>query len=108
MLVKLAFVMQRFKKYLKNFCHDQQRWEGDNFFILWGDTAVMTWSSWGVPPVPPTRENPARCHIACSMIPISCKFYLTLACWFYSLGSRVAAVSLKQSLVFLTSRFYVI
>ena len=69
-----------------------------------GDIELM-----GVPPpVPPTRENPARCHIACSMIPISCKFYLILACWFYSLGSRVAAVSLKQSLVFLTSRFYVI
>ena len=33
MLVKLAFVMQRLKNYLKkNFCHDQQRW---------GDTAVM-------------------------------------------------------------------
>ena len=62
----------------------------------------------GGPPVSPTRENPARCNIACSMIPISCKFYLILACWFYSLGSRVAAVSLKQSLVFLTSRFYVI
>ena len=42
MLVKLAFVMQRFKKYLKHFCHDQQRWGGgDNFLILWGDTAVM-------------------------------------------------------------------
>ena len=25
MLVKLVFVMQRLKKYLKNFCHDQQR-----------------------------------------------------------------------------------
>ena len=36
MLVKLAFVMQRFKKYLKNFCHDQQRWEGDNFFDFMG------------------------------------------------------------------------
>ena len=36
MLVKLAFVVQRLKKYLKNFCHDQQRWGGDNFKILWG------------------------------------------------------------------------
>ena len=43
MLVKLAFVMQRFKKYLKNFCHDQQRWGGggDNLSILWEYTAVM-------------------------------------------------------------------
>ena len=31
MLVKLAFVMQRLTKHLKNFCHDQQRWGGDNF-----------------------------------------------------------------------------
>ena len=69
-----------------------------------GDIELMG----GPPSAPPTRENPAKCHIACSMIPISCKFYLILACWFYSLGSRVAAVSLKQSLVFLTSRFYVI
>ena len=38
MLVKLAFAMQRLKKYLKIFCHDQQRWGGgeDNFWILWG------------------------------------------------------------------------
>ena len=28
MLVKLAFVMQRLKNYLKKFCHDQQRWGG--------------------------------------------------------------------------------
>ena len=26
MLLKLAFVMQRLTKHLKNFCHDQQRW----------------------------------------------------------------------------------
>ena len=45
MLVKLAFVMQRLKKYLKNFCHDQQRW-GDAAVMgghscYGGDTAVM-------------------------------------------------------------------
>ena len=40
MLAKLALVMQRLKIYLKTFCHDWQRW-GDNFWILWGDTAVM-------------------------------------------------------------------
>ena len=57
MLVKLAFVMQRLKKYLKNLCHDQQRWGGDNFSILWrghscyeGDIELMGG--------PPTRENP--------------------------------------------------
>ena len=83
---------------------------GGTFLILWGgDTAVMREDIelMGAPS-PPTRENPARCYIACNMIPISCKFYLILDCWLYSLGSRVAAVSLKQSLVFLTSRFYII
>ena len=35
MLVKLAFVMQRLKKYLKKFCHDQQRWGGGTIKILW-------------------------------------------------------------------------
>ena len=63
MLAKLAFVMQRLKKYLKNFCHDQQRWGGggDNFKILWGDTAVMRGDielMGGPPSPPPTRENP--------------------------------------------------
>ena len=37
MLVKLAFVMQRLKKYLKKFCHDQQRW-GGQFFDFMGGT----------------------------------------------------------------------
>ena len=34
---------------------------GDNFWILWGDTAVMRGhrAHQGVPPVPPTGENPA-------------------------------------------------
>ena len=85
---------------------------GDNFSILWGRGHSCYEGGHRahgvVSPSPPTRENPARCYIACSMIPISCKFYLILACWLYSLGSRVAAVSLKQSLVFLTSRFYII
>ena len=33
---------------------------GDNFKILWGDTAVMRGDIeiMGDPPVPPTRENP--------------------------------------------------
>ena len=82
---------------------------GDNFSILWGDNCYEgDIELMGVPSVLPTRENPARCYISCSMIHIRCKFYLILAWWFYSLGSRVAAVSLKQSLVFLTSRFYII
>ena len=47
MLVKLAFAMQRLKKYLKIFCHDQQRWGGQFFYfmggaaVMRGDTAVM-------------------------------------------------------------------
>ena len=39
---------------------------------------------------------------------INKRLVLILVCWLYSLGSRVAAVSLKQSSVFLTSRFYII
>ena len=50
MLVKLAFVMQRLKKYLKNVCHDQQRW-GVQFLDFMGDIELM-----GDPPV--TGENP--------------------------------------------------
>ena len=54
MLVKLAFVMQRLKNYLKKiFCHDQQRW---------GDTAVMrghrVHGRIRPVPSPPTRKNP--------------------------------------------------
>ena len=42
MLVKLAFAMQRLKKYLKFFCHDQQRWGGGQLLdFMEGDTAVM-------------------------------------------------------------------
>ena len=41
MLVKLAFVVQRLKKYLKNFCHDQQRWGGQFLDFMGRETAVM-------------------------------------------------------------------
>ena len=61
MLVKLAFAMQRLKKYLKNFVMINKDGGVDNFWILWGDTAVMRGDIQliGVPPVPPpTRENP--------------------------------------------------
>ena len=40
MLVKLAFVMQRLKKYLKKSCHDQQRW-GGGIFGLYGGTQLL-------------------------------------------------------------------
>ena len=60
MLVKLAFVMQRFKKYLKNFCHDQQRWGGGQFFDFMGghscyegDIELMG----GPPSVPPLGKT---------------------------------------------------
>ena len=60
MLAKLAFVMQRLKKYLKFFCHDQQRWGGGkDFWILWGDTAVMR-GDIELMGGPPTRETPAQ------------------------------------------------
>ena len=61
MLVKLAFVMQRLKKYL---CHDQQRWGGGQFFdFMGGNTAVMR-RDIELMGVPPTRENP-DIHLAC-------------------------------------------
>ena len=42
MLVKLTFVMQRLKKYLKkNFVMINKDGGGGNFWILWGDTVVM-------------------------------------------------------------------
>ena len=37
MLVKLAFVMQRLTKQLKNFCHDQQRWGEGQFLDFMGE-----------------------------------------------------------------------
>ena len=61
MLVKLAFVLQRLKKYPKNFCHDQQRWGtifrfyGGGHSCYEGDIGLMGAQS------PPTRENPAMC-----------------------------------------------
>ena len=57
MLVKLAFDMQRLKKYLKKISVMIDKDGEDNFWILWGDTAVMS-SRGGVPPVLPTRETP--------------------------------------------------
>ena len=41
MLVKLAFVMQRLKKYLKKILVMINNDGEDNFQIFWGDTAVM-------------------------------------------------------------------
>ena len=67
MLVKLAFVMQTLKKYLKKFCHDQQRWGGgDNFKILWGGHSCYEGghkAHGGDPPGPPNRENPGIYHL---------------------------------------------
>ena len=49
MLVKLAFAMQRLKKYFNFFCHDQQNLGGGTIFGFYGgDTEFM-----GGPPVPP-------------------------------------------------------
>ena len=60
MLAKLAFVMQRLKKISKKFfVMINKDGGGDNFWILWGDTAVMREDVelMGVPPVPPIRET---------------------------------------------------
>ena len=56
MLVKLAFVMQRLKKISeKIFVMIDKDEGGDNFWILWGDTAVIRGDIelMGGPPVPP-------------------------------------------------------
>ena len=58
MLVKFAFVMQRLKKYLKTVFVMINKDGGDNFSILWGDTAVMK-GDIELMGGPPTRENPA-------------------------------------------------
>ena len=72
MLVKLAFVMQRLKQYVKKFCQDQQRWGGGGIFRFYGgDTTVMRGDielMGGSPPVPPTRENPV-CRVGNWEIP---------------------------------------
>ena len=56
MLVKLAFLMQRLKKYLKKFCHDQQRWGGTA--VMTGDIELI-----GVPPVPPQLKKTLKPEI---------------------------------------------
>ena len=62
MLVKLAFVMQRLKKYLKKFCHDQRRWGGGvQFLDFMGGTAVMK-GDIELMGGRPTRENPEVWH----------------------------------------------
>ena len=62
MLVKLAFVMQRLKKYLKFFCHDQQRWGRGQFLDFMGGHSCYEGGIelMGGPPSPPTGENPAN------------------------------------------------
>ena len=60
MLVKLAFAMQRLKKYLKECCHDQQRW-GKQLLEFMGGRAVMR-RDIEIMGGPPTRENPVQRH----------------------------------------------
>ena len=58
MLVKLAFAMQRLKKYLKkNFVMINK--DGGDTAVMRGDIKLM-----GVPPVPPTRENPGASSLS--------------------------------------------
>ena len=61
MLVKLAFVLQRLKISKKNFVTIDKD-GGDNFWILWWDTAVMRQDIelMGAPPSSPSRENHAN------------------------------------------------
>ena len=59
-LVKFAFVMQRLKKYLKEFCRDQQRWGGGHFLHFMGGHSCYEGGhrAHGGPPSPPAGENP--------------------------------------------------
>ena len=61
MLVKLAFAMQRLKKYLtKNVVMINKDGEGNNFWILWGHSCYEEGhrAHWGSP----TRDNPVQRH----------------------------------------------
>ena len=63
MLVKLAFVMQRLKKYLKKiFVMIDKDGGGDNFWILWGGHSCYE-EGHRAHGVPPTGENPALVHL---------------------------------------------
>ena len=77
MLVKLAFVMQRLKKYLKKiFVMIDKDGGGDNFWILWGDTAVMRGGielMGGPPQSPPHQGKPWIIITACSFLGFSSK-----------------------------------
>ena len=59
MLAKLAFVMQRLKKYLKKILSWSTKMGEGQFLDFMGDTAVMRGDIelMGVPPFPPTRET---------------------------------------------------
>ena len=62
MLVKLSFVMQRLKKYLKKrFVMITKDGGGGIFRFYWGHTDVMT-GDIELMGGPPTRENPDDCR----------------------------------------------
>ena len=63
MLVKLAFAMQRLKKYLKkNVVMINKDGEGNNFWILWGGHSCYDEGHRAHGGPPPTRENPVQRH----------------------------------------------
>ena len=105
MLSKLAFVMQRLKKYLKNSCHDQQRRWGDNFLEFMvahscyeGDIELM-----GGSPNLPTRENPDGINNMaitgpCEMIGYLCMISQSLGCFCNSVHHQVAEESSPESI----------
>ena len=67
MLVKLAFVMQRLKKYLKFFCHNQQRWGGQFLDFMGGHSCYEGGHrAHGGSAPPPTSKNPVE-HLLASM-----------------------------------------
>ena len=61
MLVKLVFVMQRLKKYLKNFFVMINKDGGGEFLNFMGGHSYYEGgyrAHWGSPSPPPTKENP--------------------------------------------------
>ena len=76
LLVKLAYAMQRLKKFLKRFCHAQQRWKGQVLDFVEGHHRGEGF---------PNQGNPARFG---STTEISCTdlMIFTFSCSFCSLA----------------------
>ena len=83
MLVKLAYAMQRLKKYLKKICHDQQRWEGGGASFRFCGRGTQ--SSWG----PPSQSHKGKPGYGTSeATKVSCSSTLDKFSFLSELGKR--------------------